>query len=73
VIEMLALSMLLALLFEFGRSLWPGILCHGLNNLALMVAYSLNRHSPDDLQNRGNRTTLPPTRERHRFRSHAMA
>ena len=42
VIEMLALWMLLALLFEFGRSLWPGILCHGLNNLALMVAYSLN-------------------------------
>ena len=42
VIEMLALSMLLALLFEINRSLWPGILCHGLNNLALMVAYSLN-------------------------------
>ena len=42
VIEMLALSMLLALLFEINRSMWPGILCHGLNNLALMVAYSLN-------------------------------
>jgi len=35
--EMLALSMLLALLFEFSRSLWPGIVCHGLNNLALLV------------------------------------
>jgi membrane protease YdiL (CAAX protease family) len=42
IVEMLALSMLLALLFEYSRSLWPGILCHGLNNFALMVAYSLN-------------------------------
>lgn len=42
VVEMLALSILLALLFELSRSLWPGILCHALNNLALMAAYILN-------------------------------
>ncbi len=33
----------------------------------------INRQSPDDIQNRGNRTTVPPPRERHPFRSHPMA
>ena len=33
----------------------------------------LDRHSPDDIQNHGNRTTVPPPRERHSFRSHPMA
>jgi len=33
----------------------------------------LNRHSPDDIQNRGNRTTGPPPRELYPFRSHPIA
>ncbi len=33
----------------------------------------LNRHSPDDIQIRGNRTTVPPPRERYPFLSHPMA
>jgi len=39
--EMLTLSVLLALLFELSRSLWPGILCHALNNLSVMAIYLL--------------------------------
>ena len=39
VIEMLMLSVLLALLFELSRSLWPGILCHMANNLVLLSIY----------------------------------
>lgn len=39
VIEMLLLSVLLALLFELSRSLWPGILCHAANNLVLISIY----------------------------------
>ena len=31
------------------------------------------RHSPDDIQICGNRTTGPPPRERHSFRSHPIA
>ena len=37
------------------------------HNLGIMY-----RHSPDDIQNRGNRTTVPPPRERHPFGSHPM-
>ena len=33
----------------------------------------LSRHSPDAIQNLGNRTTVPPSRERHPFRSHPRA
>ena len=33
----------------------------------------LNRHSPDAIQIRGNRTTVPPPRELYPFRSHPMA
>ncbi len=33
----------------------------------------LSRHSPDDIQIRGNCTTVPPPRELHPFRSHPMA
>ena len=36
-------------------------------------ACDTNRHSPDDVQIRGNRTTVPPPRERHPCRSHRMA
>ena len=32
-------SILLALLFEVSRSLWPGILCHAANNLVLLSIY----------------------------------
>ncbi len=39
VAEMLMLSILLALLFEVSRSLWPGILCHAANNLVLLSIY----------------------------------
>ena len=35
-------------------------------------AVYLDRHSPDAIQNRGIRTTVPPPRERYRFRSHPM-
>ncbi len=31
------------------------------------------RHSPDDIHNRGNRTTVLPPKERHPFRRHPMA
>ncbi len=34
---------------------------------------SFSRHSPDDIQIRGNRTTVPPPMELHPFRSHPMA
>jgi membrane protease YdiL (CAAX protease family) len=40
-VEMLALSVLLALLFELSRSLWPGIVCHAINNLSVMALYIL--------------------------------
>ena len=33
----------------------------------------INRHSPDDIHNRGNRTTVLPPKERHPFRRHPMA
>ncbi len=33
----------------------------------------LNRHSPDNIEIRGNRTTVPPPGERHPFGSHPMA
>ena len=33
----------------------------------------LTRHFPDNPQNQGNRTTVPPPRELHPFRSHPMA
>ena len=39
VAEMVALSIALALLFEYSRSLWPGILCHAVNNLAVLGLY----------------------------------
>lgn len=39
VVEMVALSIALALLFEYSRSLWPGILCHAANNLAILILY----------------------------------
>ena len=32
----------------------------------------INRHFPDDIQIRGNRTTVPLPRERHPLRSHRM-
>lgn len=38
-IEMGLLGVLLALLFEAGRSLWPGILCHALHNMLLLGLY----------------------------------
>ena len=34
---------------------------------------ALSRHFPDDIQIRGNRTTVPPPRERHPFGSHRIA
>ncbi len=37
------------------------------------VSTHLNRHSPDDIQIRENRTTVPPPREPHPFGSHPMA
>ncbi|MEX2615620.1 MAG: CPBP family intramembrane glutamic endopeptidase [Alphaproteobacteria bacterium] len=39
VVEMVALAIVLALLFEYSRSLWPGILCHAANNLAVLGVY----------------------------------
>lgn len=39
VAEMITLSIALALLFEYSRSLWPGILCHAANNLAVLGLY----------------------------------
>tara|TARA_R110001606_G_scaffold320613_1_gene467508 strand:- start:433 stop:1164 length:732 start_codon:yes stop_codon:yes gene_type:complete len=41
VVEMVSLSVALALLFEYSRSLWPGILCHAVNNLAVLVLYMI--------------------------------
>lgn len=38
-IEMALLGVLLALLYEAGRSLWPGILCHALHNMLLLGLY----------------------------------
>lgn len=37
--DMALLAILLALLFELSRSLWPGILCHALNNMLLLGLY----------------------------------
>lgn len=39
VLEMTVLAVLLALLYETSRSLWPGILCHALNNVLLLSLY----------------------------------
>lgn len=39
VLEMAVLAVLLALLYETSRSLWPGILCHALNNVLLLSLY----------------------------------
>ena len=36
-------------------------------------AHDLSRHSPDDIQIRGNRTTVPRPRERQPFGSHPTA
>lgn len=38
-LDMFLLAVLLALLFELGRSLWPSILCHALNNTVLLALY----------------------------------
>ncbi len=38
-IDMTVLAILLALLFELSRSLWPSILCHALNNTILLSLY----------------------------------
>jgi membrane protease YdiL (CAAX protease family) len=38
-LEMTVLAVLLALLFEVSRSLWPSILCHALNNMLLLLVY----------------------------------
>jgi len=37
--EIAALAVLLALLLEASRSLWPGILCHALNNMLVLGLY----------------------------------
>ena len=37
-----------------------------------VVFVDLIRHSPDAIQIRGNRTTVPPPKELHPFRSHPM-
>lgn len=39
VLEMTGLAVLLALLYETSRSLWPGILCHALHNVLLLSLY----------------------------------
>ena len=39
IIDMTVLAILLALLFEVSRSLWPGILCHALYNMLLLSLY----------------------------------
>ena len=39
---------------------------------ALLVFGTFIRHSPDSLRVRGNRTTVPPSRERDHFRGHPM-
>jgi membrane protease YdiL (CAAX protease family) len=39
VVEMVSLSIALALLFEYSRSLWPGILFHAVNNMAVLGLY----------------------------------
>ncbi len=39
VFDMTLLAIFLALLFELSRSLWPGILCHALNNMLLLGLY----------------------------------
>ncbi len=38
-VEMAVLAVLLALLYELSRSLWPGILAHALNNVLLLTLY----------------------------------
>ncbi len=38
-LEMTVLAILLALLYELSRSLWPSIFCHALNNLLLLSLY----------------------------------
>lgn len=38
-LEMTVLAVLLALLYETSRSLWPGILCHALHNVLLLSLY----------------------------------
>lgn len=38
-LEMTVLAVLLALLYELSRSLWPSIFCHALNNLLLLSLY----------------------------------
>ncbi len=38
-LEMTVLAVLLALLFEVSRSLWPSMLCHALNNMLLLSLY----------------------------------
>ena len=39
----------------------------------VQIAQHIIRHFPDDIQVRGNRTTGPPPRKLHPFRSHPMA
>jgi len=43
------------------------------NRISTAVWESLNRHSPDDIQIRENRTTVPPPRELYSLCSHPMA
>ena len=44
-----------------------------LDKVIELEEFPIIRHSPDDIQLRGNRTTIPTPRERHPFRSHPMA
>jgi len=66
--------------WEFGpviRRLYDATSRYGRSPVSRFIKWGddtpFSRHSPDAIQIRGNRTTVPPPRELYPFRSHPMA